>query len=255
MSEPLPAEDAFLVHLNLQACPDHELWLGDRAIGKCTFGEGETAIHDLKAPPRALIHTKMGSMMFYLSRKLLNELCDNANVPRISDLYLKPGSSVDDPTVRHLGNALRSAMQHPDEAPALFVDHVTYALAIHVSEKYGGMRNWASPTRGKLAPWQERRAKEILSVQLDGNVSLEVLAAECGLSVGHFVRLFRHTVGEPPHRWMLRQRVERAKSLLRDSQLSLSEVALACGFCDQSHLTRCFKDMIGASPGAWRRGL
>jgi transcriptional regulator GlxA family with amidase domain len=194
-------------------------------------------------------------MMFYLSRKMLNELCDNANVPRISDLYLKPGTSVDDPTIRHIGNALRSAMQHPEEAPAIFVDHVTFALAVHVSEKYGGMRNLGSPNRGKLAPWQERRAKEILCAQLDGNIALEVLAAECGLSVGHFVRLFRSSVGEPPHRWMLRQRVERAKSLLRDSPLSLAEVALACGFCDQSHFTRCFKEICGVSPGAWRRGL
>jgi AraC-like DNA-binding protein len=252
MSEPLAVEDAFLVHFNLRAAPEHELWVGDRALGKCTFGEGETAIHDLKRPPRALIHTPMGSMMFYLSRQVLNEVCDDASAPRIEDLHLQAGTSVDDPTIRHLSNSIYSAMQRPDQATPLFVDHVTVALAIHVAETFGGMRRARPPSCRGLAPWQERRAKEMLSSRLDGSVSLQALAAECGVSAGHFARLFRQSVGEPPHRWLLRQRLERAKMLLRDGGLSLAQVALACGFCDQSHLTRCFKEGLGVSPGAWR---
>ncbi len=253
MSEPLPTEDAFLVHLNLRACPDHELWNGGKAVGKCSFGAGETAIHDLKQPPRALIHTRLVSMFYYLSQKLLNEICDDASVPRISGLHLKPGVSVDDPAVRHLSGALQAAMQQPGEATPLFVDHVTFALAIHVAETYGGMSKVRSPAKGGLAPWQERRAKEILTCEFSGDVSLQAIAAECGVSSGHFARLFRHSVGEPPHRWMLRQRVERAKSMLRTTSLSLAEVAVACGFCDQSHLSRCFREAVGSSPGAWRR--
>lgn len=253
MTEPLPAEDGFLVHLNLEHCPDHELWVADRAIGKCTFGAGETAIHDLRQPPRALIHSQMGSLMFHMPRKLLNEICDDANVPRITGLHLKAGTSVDDPTVRHLSSAIHSALQQPEQAAPLFIDHVTLALAVHVAEKYGDMRKVRDPAHGGLAPWQERRAKEMLSGQLDGDLSLQALATECGISVGHFTRLFRRTVGEPPHRWMLRQRVERAKSLLRETPLSLAEIAVACGFCDQSHMSRCFRDDVGVSPGAWRR--
>jgi AraC family transcriptional regulator len=253
MSDPLPAEDAFLIHYNVRACPDHELWIGDRSVGKCTFGAGETAIHDLKQPPRALVHTPMGSMMYYLSRKLLNEIADESNVPRIGDLHLKPGMSVADPMVRHLSKALYAAMQQPDQAAPLFVDHVTLALAAHVAETYGGMRKVLAEASGGLAPWQERRAKEMLSSQLDGDISLETLAAECGISRGHFAKMFRRSVGIPPYRWLLLQRVERAKELIRDSSLSLAEIAIACGFCDQSHMTRCFKEIVGVSPGACRR--
>jgi AraC-like DNA-binding protein len=253
MSEPLPAEDAFLIHYNLRACPDHELWMGDHFIGKCTFGAGETAIHDLKQPPRALVHTPMGRLMYYLPRKLLNEIADETNVARIDDLHLKPGVSVADPTVRHLSKALQAAMQQPDEAAPLFVDHVTLALATHVAGTYGGMRKVLAEERWGLSLGEERRAKEMLSSQLDGNVSLQTLAAECGISRGHFGRMFRRSVGIPPYRWLLLQRVERAKELIRDSSLSLAEIAIACGFCDQSHMTRCFKEMVGVSPGAFRR--
>jgi AraC-like DNA-binding protein len=191
--------------------------------------------------------------MYYLSRKLLNEIADETNVPRIAHLHLEQGTSVADPTVRHLSKALYVAMQHPSQAAPLFVDHLTVALAAHVAETYGGMRRVFSEESGGLSPVDERRVKEMLSSQLDGNISLQTLAAECGISRGHFARMFRRSVGVPPYRWLLLQRVERAKELIRDSSLSLAEIAIACGFCDQSHMTRCFKEMVGVSPGAFRR--
>jgi AraC family transcriptional regulator len=117
------------------------------------------------------------------------------------------------------------------------------------------MRPVARPVRGGLAPWQERRAKEVLSANLDGGVPLTEVARECRLSVSHFSRAFRRTMGVAPHNWLVARRIEVAKEKLRYSRLSLSDVALACGFADQSHLTRAFTGMVGASPGAWRRAL
>jgi AraC family transcriptional regulator len=110
------------------------------------------------------------------------------------------------------------------------------------------------PPHGGLAPWQVRRAMEILGANLDG-VPLKELAQECGLSVSHFSRAFRRTVGVAPHNWLLMRRIEVAKQKLRRSQLPLSDVALACGFADQSHMTRIFTRMVGTSPGAWRRAI
>ena len=111
------------------------------------------------------------------------------------------------------------------------------------------------PARGGLAPWQERRAKEILRANLDGGVLLKEVARECGLSVGHFSRAFRRTLGVAPHKWQLEQRIVLSKEKLRDGDLPLSTVAAECGFSDQSHLTREFKRAVGISPGAWRRAL
>jgi AraC family transcriptional regulator len=79
------------------------------------------------------------------------------------------------------------------------------------------------------------------------------VARECRLSVSQFSRAFRRTMGVAPHKWLLTRRVEVAKDRLRDNLLSLPDVALACGFADQSHLTRVFTRIVGLSPGAWRR--
>jgi AraC family transcriptional regulator len=86
-------------------------------------------------------------------------------------------------------------------------------------------------------------------------VALKEVARECRLSVSHFSRAFRRTTGEAPYRWLMTRRVEAAKEKLRDDRLSLLDIALACGFADQSHLTRVFTGMVGLSPGAWRRAL
>jgi AraC family transcriptional regulator len=128
-------------------------------------------------------------------------------------------------------------------------------VGVHLAQTYGGLRPVARPGRGGHAPWQERRAKEVLSSNLDGSVPLKDVARECRLSVSHFSRAFRRTVGVAPHNWLLTRRVDVAKEKLRDRRLSLSDVALACGFADQSHLTRVFTGTVGVSPGAWRRAL
>jgi AraC family transcriptional regulator len=170
-------------------------------------------------------------------------------------LNYEPGAGVNDATVSSLGSTMLSALSRPDQANRLFVDHVTLAVGVHVAQTYGGMRPVSRPVRGGLAPWQVRRAKDILSASLDGGVPLQEVARECRLSVSHFSRAFRRTMGVAPYAWLLTRRIDLAKEKLRDRQLSLSDVALACGFADQSHLTRLFRRMVGVSPGAWRRAL
>src|SRR6202040_3492925 len=102
---------------------------------------------------------------------------------------------------------------------------------------------------------QERSAREIFRASIKPGVVLKEGARECGLSVGHFSHAFRRTLGVAPHKWLAEQRVVLSKEKLRRDELSLSDVAAECGFSDQSHLTRVFRQRVGASPGAWRRAL
>jgi AraC family transcriptional regulator len=88
---------------------------------------------------------------------------------------------------------------------------------------------------------------------LDEAVPLAELARACKLSPSHFARAFRQTTGQPPHRWLMEQRIEKAKQLLVDTPLSLAQIAQRCGFADQSHFTRVFAQLVQSSPGQWRR--
>jgi AraC family transcriptional regulator len=248
-------EDAFLVGLHLRDFPNREHWEDGLGTQVCDLRAGESCLYDLKRGPGALLDKPYHTLVFYLPRAALDAIADDANAPRIRDLSYKPGAGVNDVTISSLGSLLLPALRHPDQANALFVGHILLAVGVHVALTYGGMRPMSQPARGGLAPWQERRAKEILRANLKGRVALKEVARECGLSVGYFSHAFRRTLRVAPHKWLIEQRVVLSKEKLRDDGLSLSDVAAECGFSDQSHLTRAFRQTVGVSPGAWRRAL
>jgi AraC-like DNA-binding protein len=252
-SDPIPREDAFLVTVQLRDYPDHKYWDDGRQATIFSLKAGCTGIHDLKRGPSFLIDKPFHSVHFYMPRKFLNAIADEANAPRIGDLRFETGNGVDDPIVRALASVLYPALGQSDQVNRMFVDGVMLALGCHVAQTYGGLKTASRPARGGLTPWQERRAKEIIEANLDGDIPLAELARECGLSTSHFSRAFRDTTGTPPHQWLLHRRIQNAMQLLRNRQLSLPEVALACGFSDQSHFTRVFTRHTGTGPGAWRR--
>jgi AraC family transcriptional regulator len=86
----------------------------------------------------------------------------------------------------------------------------------------------------------------------NNKISLRDLADECSLSVRHFTRTFRQTMGMSLHRWLTLHRVDVAKKMLLNREKSLADVALSCGFADQSHFTRVFAGMTGFTPHGWR---
>jgi AraC family transcriptional regulator len=245
-------EDAFFVTLTFRDYPGREYWENGRLVSVSDIRAGQTCIHDLKRGPSALIDKPFHVLFLYLPRGALEAIAEDADAPRIGDLNHEP-VAIDDPTILSLGQAVLPALSRPNQVNQLFVDHVLMALGIHVAQTYGGMRPLAPPIRGGLAAWQVERAKEILASNLDGRVQLKEVARECGLSVSHFSRSFRRSVGAAPHNWLLTRRIDAAKEKLRDGRLSLLDVALGCGFADQSHLTRVFTRIVGVSPGAWRR--
>jgi AraC family transcriptional regulator len=254
LSHSIQREDAHLVALTLRDFPNRQYWEDGRQMPVSDLRIGQVDFHDLKRDPVALLDKPYHDLFFYLPASALHAIADDVDAPRICDLHHRPGP-VDDATISSLGRAVLPALSRPDQASQLFVDHILLALGIHVAQIYGGMRPLSPPIRGGLAAWQVRRAKEILSANLDGRMPLKEVARECRLSVSHFSRAFRRTTGAAPHSWLLTHRIEAAKTKLRDGRLSLSDVALACGFADQSHMTRVFTRIVGISPGAWRRTL
>jgi AraC family transcriptional regulator len=249
MSDPIQPEDAFIVFLQLRDFPIHEYWEDGRQAPVCDLRAGESCLYDLKRDPRGFLDKPYHSLAFYLPRAALDAIADDVNAPRIRDLSYEPGAGVNDPTISDLGSLLLPTLRHPDQANHLFVEHVLLAVGVHIAETYGGMRPMSRPARGGLAPWQERRATEILRANLKGGVALREVARECGLSVGYFSHAFRRTLGVAPHQWLIEQRVALSKEKLRDDRLTLSEVAMECGFSDQSHLSRAFRHTVGVSPG------
>jgi len=116
-----------------------------------------------------------------------------------------------------------------------------------------GLETKSTPVKLALARWQESRAKQLMLEHLASRLKIEDVAQACSLSRSHFSRAFKANTGVSPLEWFTNARLEHAKELLRSGTSALSDVALACGFSDQSHFTRVFSRRLGSSPSAWRR--
>jgi AraC family transcriptional regulator len=253
MTTPIPAEDAYVVSLQLMGFPKGELWIDGRPVRQPGFKQNEVSFYDLRRDPIAYLESPFDAMQFYIPHRLLHHVADDIGVPRIEELKVSLGTGVEDPVILHLGRSLLPALDRPDQAGSIFVDHVAFALGAHLGHAYGGLPLQLVPPRRGLSRRQESLAKEMLSACLESEIPLADVANACGLPVGRFVRAFRQSTGMPPHRWLRWYRVERAKELLIASDRSLAQIAYACGFADQSHFTRVFSTRVGATPGVWRR--
>jgi transcriptional regulator GlxA family with amidase domain len=107
-------------------------------------------------------------------------------------------------------------------------------------------------TTGGLSPWRETLAKQLILDHLGETLEVTELARACALSRSHFSRAFKCSIGVSPQDWIRQQRIARAKQLIQDTDLTLTQISLECGFCDQAHFSHIFTRSEGVSPFAWR---
>jgi AraC family transcriptional regulator len=130
----------------------------------------------------------------------------------------------------------------------LYAETLTIGLVLHLLAHYGVAKPKAPAPRGKFNAFQLRSVVDFVDAHLSEDVSLMALAQQAHVSPFHFARLFRRTVGVPPHQFVLQLRLQRALGLMKTRTLSLAHIAVECGFHDQPHLTRTFRKVLGTTP-------
>jgi AraC family transcriptional regulator len=249
MTPQIPPEDSFIVAQYLTRLPYHELWSGGRPLLTQGYAANAMRIVNLTGEFSARITHPHETLNFHIPRAALDELADDAGRPRLAHLACTPG--IVDPVLVHLTAALLPAFERP--VNSLFVDYVMLAVCSYLTDKYGDGAPPVAVRKGGLTTAQLRRATEILAANSSGHILLADVARECGLSRQYFTKAFKTTTGLAPHRWLQQHRIDHAKQRLSETSLSIADIAILCGFADQSHLTRVFTTLVGLSPAAWRR--
>src|SRR6516165_11952741 len=135
----------------------------------------------------------------------------------------------------------------------LFLDSIEQAIAAALVDAYAGQSRSVRPLRGGLGPARLRMVKDLVHAKIEEELTLVEMAQSVELSPAHFSRMFRKSTGETPHQFVLRTRIERAKEMLREAEMRVLDVAVACGFKTQQHFARVFRRISGASPTQYRR--
>ncbi len=251
--EKLEQDDALVVSLHLRPVIQRAVRIDGKQVEDVVVPADTTCLYDLRSDIAAELCGPFDVVQFYIPRAGLDRLARKNDLLAARELSVPQGVAVADPTIRSLAHSLIPALEDSHRAMPLFVDELFLALQFHLIRAYVGGTS-ARPVGG-LAPWQQRRAAEMMASDLSRTVHVADVADACHLSVRHFIRAFRQSTGLPPHKWLLDRRVQAAKDMMQSSDRPLVEIATECGFRDQSHLTRVFSNRVGTSPAAWRRNI
>ena len=157
-----------------------------------------------------------------------------------------------DPQIWHLGLVLEAELKEGNPNGKYFWESLTNAIAVRVLKQYSAFEPKIEHHPGSLSPHQLRRTIVYINDNLSLDLSLNILAAMLGMSPYYFERLFKQSVGQTPHQYILKCRVERAKQLLRTTQQPIMEIADQVGCKNHSHFSKLFRRLTGVSPRTYR---
>jgi AraC family transcriptional regulator len=184
-----------------------------------------------------------------ISDTALRAACDGM----ASEVELRGSPKLEDARVGALVAAVNAERIAGFPSGRLFLDSVEQALAVALVTGHAVRRYDIRVNHGGLGPARLRRITELVHAEIEDELSLDKMAETAGLSTAYFSQMFRQSTGESPHQFVLRHRVERAKAMLRASEMRVLDVAVACGFKTQQHFARIFRQICGTSPTEYRR--
>ena len=160
-----------------------------------------------------------------------------------------------EPRLSAMVSAVHAEMIAGFPSGRLFLDSIEQAMAVTLVNGHAVRHRPVQIYRGGLGSARLRRIKELVHAKMEDDLSLDEMAESVGLSTAHFARMFRKSTGETPHQFVLRQRLERSKAMLRAPDARVLDVAVACGFKTQQHFAQVFRDVWGVSPTEYRQDL
>ncbi|WP_292699483.1 MULTISPECIES: AraC family transcriptional regulator [unclassified Nostoc] len=153
-----------------------------------------------------------------------------------------------DPLIAQIGLALKSSLEVDGVGSSFYADSMATALSAHLLRHYSTRNHSFREYEDGLSKQKLRQAVEYIQAHLSEDLSLSAIANELGMSRYYFCHLFKRSTGISPHQYLIQQRVEWAKHLLKRSELTITVIALECGFANQSHFAKCFRKHTGMNP-------
>lgn len=201
------------------------------------WAEGEDRYLQIQMPPQ-----------------FLQQIAQEATERDSNGIELVTEFRVRDPQIEQILLMLRSELHKGGgTVGGLYVESLANVLAVHLLREYSTTASRVAVYECGLSDRQLLQVAEYINAHLDREIKLTDLAAVAGVTQYHFSRLFKQSMGVSPHQYLLQQRVERAKHLLKNSKNAIAEIALECGFNSQSHLGKSFRELTGVTPGTYRK--
>lgn len=216
-----------------------------------TIGRGRAMVYEANRPIWKRWSGSPPILIMALAPASLAQICEQEFGPHRAH-NLRTYVGLDDPTVDSLMRMAERELAEGGPHGRLFLEGLAMLISVHLLQSEGNEP--PIPWRhGALAPASLRLVTDYMEAHLAEELPLASLAALAALSPHHFGQAFKAATGVPPHQYVIRLRVARARELLRDPRLTVADAAIAVGFSNQSHLTQHFRRLTGTTPARFRR--
>ncbi|MCC3418194.1 MAG: helix-turn-helix transcriptional regulator [Microcoleus sp. PH2017_29_MFU_D_A] len=223
----------------------------DRQVKSDRFTEGEVFSINPAGLYRTIRVVNPAQILhLYLEPEFVSHFAHDRIDPDLVEII--PSFHPHDPFLLQLGLTLKSAVVSGTEIDALYADAAATMLAAHLLRHYSTVAVETQKGVNGLSQSKLDTAIDYIHAHLDEDLSIDTLAKLVQISSYYFVRLFKQSMGLTPHAYIVRQRLERAKHLLKMTDLSIAEIAYRTGFCHQSRFSTVFRQYLHTSPRAYR---
>ncbi|MFH7029488.1 MAG: helix-turn-helix domain-containing protein [Heteroscytonema crispum UTEX LB 1556] len=244
--------DEHLIYLSLAPRPVGLLQIQGGKTYRGLYVQGDISIMPAKVP----FFARWDVEDYYLEIRLASAFLQSVATETIDinpeRLELLPEFRTRDRQIEAIGMMLLAEFKQENVGSSLYIESLTNVLAVHLLRQYAASKPRLTIYQGGLPERQLMQVLEYIDAHLDRDIKLADLAQLLGMSQFHFSHLFKQSIGIAPYQYLLQQRIERAKQLLKQSDRSIMEIALDCGFNSHSHLSKQFRQFTGMTPKAYR---
>ncbi|MDJ0675059.1 MAG: AraC family transcriptional regulator [Calothrix sp. MO_167.B42] len=233
-----------------------ERWL-DGKFRQGLVNPGNIGIYPANTLHRTVWNAKeqlLNFMFVAIHPKLLH--CVGQEIIEPNKIELIPYfQTIRDPLLYGIINACKKELETGGVSDRLYIESLRATLAIHLLKKYSAYKPIIREYTDGLSPYKLKQAIEYINAHIEENIKLVDIAQALDMSQFYFCRLFRQSMRISPYQYVIQQRIERAKQLLKQQrELSIANIALRCGFTDQSHLSKYFRRIVETTPKKFREG-
>ncbi|GAA6621452.1 helix-turn-helix domain-containing protein [Scytonema sp. NUACC26] len=226
-------------------------WTAEGRTKRAIFAPGDITINPFRNSVKPQWEERAEFILVAIEPQLITRIADESMPTGRIEMVMR--FDVRDPLIEHIALALMSEVEQGGLTNRLYAESLANALAFHLVKNYSASPSHTQVYSGGLSPRQLQRAIDYINDHLDQTISLTDLANAVEVSSSHFARAFKQSTGIPPHKYLTQQRIMRAKNLLSNTNLPLTEISLELGFSSQGHFTTVFRQLTGVTPKSYRQ--
>jgi AraC family transcriptional regulator len=249
----IPALEEHAIALTINGHGDTEGWIsGKYSLDK--FESGRLALVPAGADSEwRICNGSCSNFNIFLTHSLLARSAAQTLAIDPNRAKPIPLACFNDPLIFQIGMEISRAVRKPEFSDLLYLESLSYTLAVHLLHNYVSSPAPVPEVKGRLSPMVLKQVLDFVDASSNDNLSLGRMADMAHLSPFHFERLFKASMGRTVHQYVLTQRLEKSYRLLLTSNLTIAQIAAETGFADQSHFERRFKSLFGVPPGVLRK--